>query len=373
MNKIRILLVGIVILVSISVYAQDINSNLQRDTSSAVNVRYEPVSGTSKHIRLQATDGSMVKVGSQYVQVDSNYAKRLGRKSCATFWYDVESSDDTGRYIIRSRTSKNAIGLSGSYLFYGDFTHHRDWLRDEYVRDFDGAAFALRDFNIGLLYARQLVAKNRHRLSMEIVPMYHQIRQIFSTNRYTTSFAAIDPDSYHYERLVTVNNYEEEKLRQCVSLQLNFRYDWFILKYFSLFLAAGIDNGFVVTDESDVTFDAIYAGRYGEEFFNSVIDENGYYDFGRYPSNRIVTKSEPAFRYSLYGSAFAGLQLFIGPVLSIEVAGVYHRLLYSNVSEESKDPFCLSESAGNYQSMVKTMKPAAKDRLGVNVKLKFNF
>ena len=81
------------------------------------------------------------------------------------------------------------------------------------------------------------------------------------------------------------------------------------------------------------------AGRYGEELFNMVIDENGYYDFGTYSDNRIVTENDVAFRYSLYGTAMAGIQLFIGPVLSIEAAGVYHHMLYNNIPEGNGGDF----------------------------------
>ena len=84
-------------------------------------------------------------------------------------------------------------------------------------------------------------------------------------------------------------------------------------------------------------------------------------------------ESDIAFRYNLYGTAMAGIQLFIGPVLSLEVAGVYHRMLYSNIPDTNIDNYCLSKSSDNYESMALTMKPESKNRLGINVKLKFNF
>ena len=244
---------------------------------------------------------------------------------------------------------------------------------DEYKDDFDGANFGLRDFSVGGLFARQLCAKNRHRLSLEIAPAYRHIKQSFTADRYTNSFAATDPDGRDYTRFVTVTDYQEEVLQKCVSVPLNLRYDLFALKYLSFFVGGGLDNVFVVSEDRDASFDAKYAGQYGEDLFNVLIDENGYYDFGTFPDNRLITEGDVAFRYNLYGTAMAGIQLFIGPVLSIEVAGLYHHRLYSNIPDSQDGPYCLSKTAGEYESMAFTMKPAAKNRLGVNVKLKFNF
>jgi hypothetical protein len=373
MNKIRYIIVWVVVLASVAVYAQENDGNVQIDTSSAAYVRYEPAPGTAKWIRLRNTEGFVTKVGDQFVQVEKNFSNRLKRRSCATFTYEVLPTNKTGYMVIRSHTRKNAIGVSGSYLFYGAFTNPNNLLMDEYKDNFEGATIGLRDFSVGGLYARQLCAKNRHRLSLEIAPAYRQIKQSFTADRYTNSFAATDPDGFAYTRLVTVTNYQEEVLQKCVSVPLNLRYDLFALKYLSIFVGGGLDNVFAVSEDRNVSFDAKYAGQYGEDLFNVVIDENGYYDFGTFTENRFKTEDDIAFRYSLYGTAMAGLQLFIGPVLSIEVAGVYHHRLYSNVPDTQEGVFCLSKTAEEYQSMAFLMKPAAKNRLGVNVKLKFNF
>ena len=373
MNKYPFLSALLILLAAVPLRAQ-VNENGRQDTlTSAAVVRYEPAPGTSHWIRLKNPDGFTVKVGNEFVEVDQNFSKRLKHRSSAIFTYDVIPTGQPNRYIIRSRTRKNSFGVSGSYLFYGDFTHHGDWLQDEYSSDFENPSFGLLDYSIGLLYARQLCAKNRHRLSLEMIPAYRQMRQTFYADRYTTSFASTDPDGYDYERLVTVNDYNEVLLKQCVSFQLDFRYDWYFLKYLSLFVTAGVDNLLVISESSDVSFDATYAGKYGDELFYTVVDENGYYDFGTFPDNHIVTDPVRAFHYSLYGAASAGLQICIGPVLSLEVAGVYHRLLFSQTSGNPDETFCLSESAGQYQSMSRIMKPASQNRLGVNVKLKFNF
>lgn len=373
MNKIRIMLVLAVLFGGVCVHAQPSDRNQQGDTASAAYIRYDPAPGTAKWIRSRTQENFIVKVGDQFEQVDKNFSKRLKRRSCATFWYEVEPTDKTGYYVVRSHTRKNAIGVSGSFLFYGAFTNPNNLLLDAYKDDFEGATFGLRDFSVGLLYARQLCAKNRHRLSLEVAPAYRQIGQSFTANRYMNSYPAVDPDGFEYTRLVTVTDYKEEVLRKCVSVPLTLRYDLFALKYLSIFVGGGLDNVFAVSEDTDASFDAKYAGQYGEDLFHVVIDENGYYDFGTFPDNRFRTEGEVAFRYNLYGTAMAGIQLFIGPVLSLEVAGVYHGLLYSNVPDAQDGAFCLSKSADEYESMAYTMKPAVRNRLGVNVKLKINF
>ena len=373
MNKIPFLFALLALLAVVPLRAQ-VNEGERHDTlTSAAVVRYEPAQGTSHWIRLKGTDGSTVKVGERFVEVDSSFTKKLRWRESAVFNYEVIPTEQPNHYIIRSHTRKNSLGVSGSYLFYGDFAHHGDMLEEEYKDNFEGTSFGLRDFSVGLLYARQLCAKNRHRLSLELIPAYRQIRQTFLADRYSSSFAAVDPDGFDYERLVTVNDYNEVLTKQCVSFQLDFRYDWYFLKYLSLFVSAGIDNLLAISESSDVTFGATYAGQYGDELFNTVVDENGYYDFGTFPDNHIVTDNVKALHYNLFGVASVGFQICIGPVLSLEVAGVYHRFLYSQASGESDKPFCLSESAGNYQSMSRTMKPASRNRLGLNVNLKFNF
>ena len=338
-----------------------------------VTLNFEPVSGGPKRLRAKTFEGAVVKVGGNYERVESQILQQLKRRESATYWYEIIPVGYGSRYTVRARTTKNAIGVVGSYLFYGDFTHHRDWLEDGYKDNFEGAVFGLRDFSVGLYYSRQLFGVNRHRLNIETEPSYRRIHQLFSADHYTTSFPATDPDGLDYERLVTVTDYEENLVKHCVTVPLYLRYDLFVLKYLSLFVSGGIDNVFDVSEDADARFDATYAGRYGEELFNMVIDENGYYDFGKYPDNRIITENDVAFRYSLYGTAMAGIQLFIGPVLSIEAAGVYHHMLYNNIPDGNDGDFCLSDAVGHYQSMNNVMKPAAKNRLGVNVKLKINF
>ena len=340
---------------------------------NGILLRFKPVSGGPKWLNAKTVSGNSVNIGNWYERVSSQTLSELKRKESAAYWYEVFPDRKKERYIVRAKTHKNTLGVSRSYLFFEDLSSHGDWLLDEYEDDFEGAAFGLHDFSVGLLYARQLYAKNRHRLSLEMVPAYRQIRHSFAASHYTTSFDATDPDGIGYERLVTVDHYDEYMLRHCISLQVDFRYDWYFLKWLSLFVAAGVDNLFDLAMVSEADFRAKYAGKYGEELFNVVIDENGLYDFGTFPDNHIVTDKGTTFQYSLYGVALAGLQFSIGHSFSLDASFVYNKLFFSNMKTDASDRFCLSESSGKYQSMAYTMKPAARNRLGVNLRLKVNF
>ena len=376
---IRLLPVWLLLFATTSINAQENPDQPQGTPSSASYVRYEPAPGTSKWIKARAADGSvikdgtMVKVTDQYVLLDPSYSSRFKRKSCATYWYEITPESQDNHYVIRSRTLKNAVGISGSFLFNLDLASHTDWLMDEYKDDFEGATYRMWDISGGVLYARQLCAKNRHRLSVETVPAYMQIRQTFSTDRYTTHYPAVDPDGLDYERLISVRDYEEKVENHCLSVPVNLRYDFFALHELSVFLAGGLDNVFVISRHTDASFGASYAGQYGEELFNTIIDDNGYYDFGRFPDNQIVVEKDVAFRYNLYATAKLGVQYFIIPMFSVELACVYNRMIYSNIPVGQTSSFCLSESAGSFQSMADAMKQSPKNRLGVNVTMKVNF
>ncbi len=130
---------------------------------------------------------------------------------------------------------------------------------------------------------------------------------------------------------------------------------------------------FIISRKSDVSFGASYAGQYGEELFNTLVDENGYYDFGQFPDNHVTVDKDVAFRYNLYATAKLGAQYFVVPMFSVELAILYDRLLYSSLPVGQTSSFCLSESAGTYQSMAYSMKQLPKNRLGIKLTMKINF
>lgn len=378
MNRKRLLIAVLFVCFGLAVSGQEDASSAPRALApNEVYLRFDALSGGGpKWLRAKAVSeatmsGASVKVGREYVRVDKQIFADMERKSSAAYWYNVLQEEDSLHFLVHARTSKNAIGIGSSFLFYPGIAPHRNWLQDEYQNNFEGAVFKLRDISVGLLYARQLFGVNRHRIVFETEPGYRQIHQTFSADRYTTSYPAVDPAGNPYDRFITVSNYNETRERHCVDIPLDVRYDIFVIKQLSLFLAGGIDNVFVVSDRGQATFDASYAGRYGEDMFNVLIDDNGYYDFGHYPNISLTQQGK--FGYGLYGMGKFGAQYFVGTVFSVELACVYMRYLCGNLPDGKGGDFCLSESADTYQSMAVTMKPTTQHRIGINLNLKVNF
>lgn len=378
MNRKKLLIAILFVCFGFAVSGQeDVSSSSAPLAPNEVYLRFDALSGggpkwlKARTVSEATLSGATVKVGRDYVRVDKQIFKDMEQKSSAAYWYNVVQEEDSLHFLVHARTSRNAIGIGCNFLFYAGVAPHHNWLRDEYQNDFEGATFRLRDISVGLLYARQLFGVNRHRVIFETQPGYRQIHQTFAADRYTTSYPAVDPAGYHYDRFVTVSNYNETRERHCVDIPLDVRYDIFVIKELSLFLAGGLDNVFVASDNGQATFDATYAGHYGEEMFNVVIDDNGYYDFGHYPNNNVATKGK--FGYGLYGMGKFGAQYFVGTVFSVELACVYMRYLCGNLPDAKGGDYCLSESADTYQSMAVTMKPATQHRIGINLNLKVNF
>ena len=339
-----------------------------------ISVRFVPLAaGGPKQLKAKTVDGDVVKIGDQKMYVDKILLTQLNKRRSVNYWYSIRQEGPDSSYVMTAMTKKNAIGLSGSHLFPGDITNWKQWLPENLEHDFKTASYKLYDFCFGLNINNQLWAKNRHSISLDFDLHYRQMHHEFNVPDYGISFPSVDPDGYDYERLVSVTDYNETYTTHAAALSLAFRYDFYFLKYISLFMSAGAENVFTMLGHSVTNFDACYAGQYGPELFNVVIDENGFYDFGTYNNNYINSRDQTQFRYTLFGAANVGLQFYLGRTVSLEVAGVYQRLFYNFPIEKKVDNFRLSEEPGQYQSMMSALSPLAKNRLGVNVKFKINF
>lgn len=342
--------------------------------SNEITVRFVPLAGGGpKRLRAKTVDGSIVKIGDQKEQVDQILLTRLNKRRSVNYWYSIRQEGLDSSYVVTAMTKKNAIGLSGSHLFPRDIVHWDQWLPEDLQSDFKSSSYRVYDFSFGLNINRQLWAKNRHSISLEINPLYRQMYHEFAVPSYAVSFPSIDPDGSDYERLVTVTNYRQTYLTHAAAAALSLRYDFYFLKYVSLFLSAGVENVFTLFGRSETNYDARYAGQYGPELFNVLIDEDGIYDFGTYNDNHFKNVDKREFRYSLYGVANVGLQFYLGRTVSLEVAGVYQRLCYDHPMVKTVENFHLSEAPGDHQNMMSVLVPSAKNRLGMNVKFKINF
>lgn len=373
--KIRNIVVTIAIaLFGMSVHGQ--NASTMPSASNEISVRFIPLDGGGPYaLRAKTVAGNVVKIRGLNKRVDNILLTKLNKKECVNYWYSIKQDERDSSYVVTALTKKNAIGLSGSHLFPRDFTRWNRWLPDDLEYDFKSSSYRLYDFSFGLNINHQLWAKNRHSISLDIEPHYRQMYHEFLVPNYSISYPSVDPDGMDYERQVTITDYSETYLTHSAALSLMLRYDIYFLKHVSLFLAAGAENLFTLIGRSDINYDARYAGQYGPELFNVLIDENGIYDFGTYNDNHFRNKDKTRFNYTLYGTAQVGLQFYLGRTLSLEVAGVYQRLGFKFPIEKRVNvlDFRLSEEPGQYQRMMSVLTPSAKNRLGMNVKLKINF
>ena len=151
------------------------------------------------------------------------------------------------------------------------------------------------------------------------------------------------------------------------------RYDWFALKFMSVFVGGGLQNDFTFQQILNASGNIRCSGQYGDEYDNVVMDQNGQYDFGTFPNNHFRTEEKEGVQYSMYGYGTAGLQFFIGKTISLEVAGSYHCMLYTDLKKMAGADFQLVSSAYKHQSIMSVLSPFMFHRWEVNAKLKFNF
>jgi hypothetical protein len=340
---------------------------------NAVYVRYVPVKDGPRKIRAKDPTGYKTRIDSRYTIVDNSIIDRLKRKSSVSFWYEILPSDTARHFVVKAKTRRNSFGFTSSYYFYGRMPKQNDWIQGSYAADFDDVSYRMTDFSAGLYLAHQLFATDRHRLSLELAAGYRQTKQSFEAGRYSTTYIARDPDGVAYVRQVEVSNYNETQFRRSVSVPIGLRYDGFALKFMSLFVGCGLQNDFTFQQIFNASGNIHCSGQYGDEYSNVVMDQNGQYDFGSFPNNRFRPEATGKVQYSMYGYGTAGLQFFIGKTISLEVAGLYHYMLYTDLVKTAGSNFRLVSSAYKHQSMMSVLSPFMSHRWGINAKLKFNF
>ena len=347
---------------------------VKKTTPPPVYVRYLPDPGCPRTIKAENGD-STVLIRNRYVEMsDSSLIRlrsRLERVSTVPFRYEITPDNSAGYYRINTFSKKLSAGIYANYLMHTAKTRDGSWIQEDFSTAFDGISYRLADFEVGVFAGRQLYAEGRNILSAELAAAYRGIIQSISINQYETAYSATDPDGDDYERSITVSDYLEKTFTHGIVIPIALRYDWFFHKKVSLFTTAGLKNSFLFSQKSNAQFNARYAGVYGDEFFNLTIDQNGIYDFGVFPDNSLELAPK-YFHYDLYGSLSAGLQVFIGDIVSIEAAAMYLPRIASSKAAEN-ERFVLSSSSDNFQSVTKVMKPEYASRWGVTLRVKANF
>lgn len=368
----RLLLCAICAFVCWDTYSQTITvQDAAKD--NIVYVRYLSEKETSRAIRGKGQNDETVIIKEFYTSVKDDIFRRLKHRSCVTYKYDYQQDDTPNHYTVRTKVKKTVFGFTASLMNYQWTSDKYSWICGQYMPNFGSVRFRFHDYAGGLYIGRQLCAKNRHRFSIEFNPSYRQRVNTLIIDGYKTSSAAVDPDGDNYTRIVTIDNYVEKQRQHCAAMLVGLRYDWYCFKHLSLFVSVGLDNTFMIAQKHDVTYDIKVAGLYEDEFFNVLIDQNGYYDFGSFPDKTIQQTVTDGFCYFLHGTASAGLQLFLGNTLSLEVSALYYRELYSSMANKQYSEFYNLSEPQDYIGMVAGINRMLLNRFGFNCKLKFSF
>lgn len=310
-------------------------------------------------------------LSNEYVLTSTKEVKKLERKGCFIYEYLVEKDSLPNHFTIQLKKKKLALGLSAGYL---TTVNSDNWILDNHKSHFFSPSFLAKKYSLGFNIYRQLYAYNRHRIGLDFDIGYNKTDMILTADSYFDSFSAVDPYSIDYTREVFVSDYQESHNIQSMYLPISLRYDWFFLKWMSLFISTGIQNELVLTNNSEAIFNAQYSGRYGDEFFNSYLDQNGYYDFGYYEGNKFVTQEvfPGAIDYVLHATASSGFQIFLGRTVSIEIACTYSKLIFNTCYQKS-DNYIMSTTTQDYQSVLTCRSPKFGSYWGGKFKLKINF
>ena len=364
---IHILLVCAIIVASYGLAAQ---SQLLTQGDSIVYCRI-----SKKYPRVREFDSQQdrkIRLSDEYAHTSAQELRRLMRKGCNTYDYLV-SRDSSNHYTIELKIKKAAIGLSASYMVNANV---KDWIRDDFLSRFSNPSISSNRLSLAFNIYRQVFALNRHRIGLEFEIGYCQTNFALKTDSYFESFSAVDPYMVDYTREIKVSDYQETHKVQGVQIPVLLRYDWFFIKSMSIFVSSGIQNEVAIVRNSSAKFWAQYSGRYGEEYFNTYIAQNGYYDFGNYynDDNKFTTvvKFPEKREYFLHAMIAGGFQFFWGPTVSLEIGCVYSRIVF-NTCYHSNDDFHLSKTRDEYQSTLTATSKKFGGQWGGNCKLKVNF
>ena len=368
MKKIQILLIFCVILGSHTLMTAQKNT-LPKEDSVLINCRI-----TQKSPYINIIDGKntkKVRLSKQYQLTTTEEVKKLIQRGCFTYEYHISNDSLPNYYTIDPIIKKIAIGIS-AYFMTGVKGDNR--INRIYLSRFNSPTLFSRKYSIGLDIYRQVFAANRHRIGLEFELGYNRTTLIMKANSYHDVFDAIDPNRIDYSREVFVSDYEETHHWQSIFIPISLRYDWFFLKFMSIFVSTGLQNEIVVTSNSTTSFNALYSGRYGDEYFNTLIDQTGYYDYGYYGENKFETsdKFPQSHYYFLHTTVSGGIQFFLGRKVSLEFVCLYSKIIY-NTYYKTTDNFHLSKSSREYQSMLTGTSSKFGSLWGGKCTLKINF
>ena len=235
--------------------------------------------------------------------------------------------------------------------------------------EFDNVKASVFNWSLGVDYYRQLFLNGKHRLGLDVGLLFGKYHMRFLCD-YNDNYMATDEDGDRYNRYISIRNYQEKTGNFSITLPVAVRYDWFFKRNVSLAASIGARGKLLLPQKTKATFDGEYAGYYSD-LFGIYMDQNGYYDYGRFDGRDLSTKGNAGkmVAASLFGTV--GIQYFITDFWSLDANIIYDYQLTKSIKQV--DNCHLSSDYNNFQSFTYFLKSFPKHYLGVNVRLKYNF
>ena len=319
-------------------------------------------------LKLERVDGSEVNLGETVEQVKQSSYDNLKKKGSAVYLYEENKRNQYRELSVR--TVKNALGIELGYghpLMFSSTVAKLDM-----QGAFDGTTrIKGHKFHVGIIYLRQLYAINRHRVSMEGGLQFAMYRQRFTAENYKEIYETDDEEGEKYTRNTLVTNYNELSRAWCLAVPVTARYDYYVLNNMSVFAMAGVKCNILFWKPATAMFDAQYSGQYGPELFNLFIDQNGYYDFGRFDENKLTQEKSNAMGWNLESVLALGLQYHFNESWSMEASASW-MLKLVNASKQNGTGMRLSTDSGHFQS-INDCVGDGKNTMEYQIRIKYNF
>jgi len=323
-------------------------------------------------LKVKEIGGTTTRLDSRVQPLSAEVYKQLSERNCATYQYVFTSHNDTLRYhTISVNTVKNAVGLEmGLSQPLGS-----NKLIDPFGANFDSTVMKSTTFHIGANYLRQIFAVGRHRLSFETgVALEYQSRR-FNTNNYEDRYDTSDLGGDNYNRQISINDYHEKCNSVSLTIPAMLRYDYYVLPDFSVYVSLGLCGTMVSILPARASFKGYYAGQYGEEYFNVLIDQNGYYDFGTSDcSNLPENNQNKTTDWHIDALARIGAQYFFtsDKRWSLDFS-VGYRYSFFTTATEKPGVFHLSTQKDEFSSVCRNLWVQPIHFLDFQLGVKYNF
>ncbi len=308
-------------------------------------------------------------LGEKVEMLDASSYDKLLNSGSAVYQYLPDENIRSHKELY-VKTVKNAVGLQ---LGFGHILVSNMSLNNmDMAGTFDESAkFSGSQFNVGVLYLRQLYAKNRHRVSVEVGAQFALYKQRFKANSYREDVNMEDADGAQYIRNTMVSNYNEMSRAFSLSFPVAARYDIYVIRNLSIFAMAGLKFNLMFWRPTTADFDASYSGQYGPELFNLFIDQNGYYDFGHFNGNKLNQNRSKTVGFNLASMLALGLQYHINDSWSVEAcAGWQYKM--TQTKNQLSNAFRLTSDNGHFQS-VNEFVGEGRHAMEYQIRIKYNF